>query len=365
MGAARIIQGAGSWVLETDSVSLALTEVGGHMAPVRFLLGERWVSPYSLPGWLPDDADDQPPVMRNLRGDFFCFPFGDSGCPNTPHGDTANAKWQFQTGDARSMSLRLESRVPEAMVEKSIALVDGHTALYIEHRIHGVSGAHSYGHHAVLHLPDQACPVSTSSIHRGEVCPVDLQDEELGQRSKLIPGASVDVLDALPCRGGGTASLSDFSTLISCEEMLMVAQSPGLAWSAVVMDGYVWYSLKRTEDFPETVFWVSHGGRDFSPWDGVHANRLGVEDVCAYFADGSESSAKQPWADSGVRTAREFSPEKVTVLRQIQGVAPLPPDAGGGKVTTIDFVEGGRQIVLHFVNAPKVDVDVDWGYLQS
>ena len=58
------------------------------------------------------------------------------------------------------------------------------------------------------------------------------------------------------------------------------------AWSAVVLDGYVWFSLKNPADFPATMFWLSNGGRTAAPWNGRHVGRIGIEEVCSYFANG-------------------------------------------------------------------------------
>ena len=72
--------------LATDQVELYLTHTGGHLAPVNFHLNGRTVSPYAISPWVDEEiADDMPNLIKVLRGDFFCLPFGvsDHAAPPT------------------------------------------------------------------------------------------------------------------------------------------------------------------------------------------------------------------------------------------------------------------------------------------
>ncbi len=76
------IVGKTSWILRNKSVRVALTQDGGHMAPVTFYLPDGTpVEPYYVSPWgadaLPVPADE--PCIAFIRGDFFCFPFGNGG----------------------------------------------------------------------------------------------------------------------------------------------------------------------------------------------------------------------------------------------------------------------------------------------
>ena len=66
--------------LRSDRVSLAVTETGGHLSDVVFVLpGGRQVSPMHTAPWADEPLpEDTPPILRVLRGDFFCAPFGSS-----------------------------------------------------------------------------------------------------------------------------------------------------------------------------------------------------------------------------------------------------------------------------------------------
>ncbi len=361
------IHGAPSWILETEDVKLAVTRSGGHMAPVSFRLGERWVQPYSLPPWKADDAGVQQHNRSSqvLRGDFFCLPFGSHPCTPHSHGDSANADWTLQWLDETQLRMSLESCFPKASLTKKIHLNPGQTALYIEHEIRGLDGRFSYGHHPILHFPENAPPaeLSMSPWIIGEVVPCDLNDPSIGQRSVLVPGGRVEGLDQLPRRDGGSASLASYPALEGCEEAVMFGHASGdLAWRAVVMDDYVWFSIRRVEDFPCSLLWVSNGGRDASPWNGIHTRRLGVEDICGYAWLDEEAPGAAEWREQGIATGRTFHPNEPVRLRHIQAVADVPADSGA--VCGIEFLPDGGTVRLIFTSGETLSSNIDWKFLK-
>ena len=94
------IHGAPSYTLYTAEVELAVTQTAGHLAPVTFHLPGLEARPYSLSPWTPMQIDQSlPNLLTYLRGDFMCLPFGGQE-KGPPHGDTANAKWDFQNQTA-------------------------------------------------------------------------------------------------------------------------------------------------------------------------------------------------------------------------------------------------------------------------
>ena len=106
----RTVLGQPSWSFESSHVSANLTQVGGHLAPVVFRLGEKTVSPYSVAPWAEETlGPGLPPLLHALRGDFFCAPFGGNGTPwrgerHPPHGEPAGANWRLagiEHADAR------------------------------------------------------------------------------------------------------------------------------------------------------------------------------------------------------------------------------------------------------------------------
>ena len=104
MGKPRLetVLGQPSWSFGSGLVRATLTRRGGHLAPVTFILPSgKAVQPFAVAPWaerkLPHGMPD---LLRALRGDFFCCPFGGNGYPwrwehHPPHGETANGNWSL------------------------------------------------------------------------------------------------------------------------------------------------------------------------------------------------------------------------------------------------------------------------------
>lgn len=362
------IHGADSFVLDFDRVKLAVTAIGGHMAPVIFRLGEREVAPYALAPWLPDEVDTELPVLlKNLRGDFLCLPFG-AQAEGPPHGETANFEWTLLEQTDRSILLHNDPSDVRGSVKKSILLKPGHTALYVEHRIKGVEGAFSYGNHPVLDLsslPNGGGRVTISPFHWGSVYTSLFSDPADGASQALKPGAVFSDLKAVPQDDGGLADLTRYPARPGNDDLVMMASVPvtperPFAWSAVLFDGFVWFSLKNPRDFPCTLFWMSNGGRTAEPWNGRHTGRIGVEEVCSHFADGVEISRQDLLAGVNVPTTREFRRDEPVSLRLIQAVVEVPE--GFGAVVEI-VPDGAGRVTLTDESGVHVTAPVDWEFV--
>lgn len=331
--AATPVHGEPSLAFASDRGRAHLTLRGGMLAPVEFTLADgRVVTPYSLAPWSPADfAADQPPLLQVLRGDFFCFPFGVTpGLPH-PHGATANLAWTPREVARSALTLELRSTSPAVHVVKEVALRDGETNLYQRHRVTVAEpGRYNYGHHPILHVPaGVTAEVRTSAFSFGGVYPGHA-DRPPGERGVLAPGARFASLAAVPRADGGTASLTRYPLRPGHEDIVMLAGfREDFAWTAVTLDGYVWFALRRVRDFPGTLFWMSDGGRDFAPWRGRHTRRLGVEDVCSHYCDGLDLSRRDLLAAEGIATTREFAAGVAVDLPHVQGVVAVPPDFGG------------------------------------
>ena len=98
-----MIDGQPSWRLASAQVEAFVTEMGGHLGPVTFDRKGRRLQPYSVAPWAEERTDPSlPPILKVLRGDFFCLPFGGNATPfgrekHPVHGETANARWQFRS----------------------------------------------------------------------------------------------------------------------------------------------------------------------------------------------------------------------------------------------------------------------------
>lgn len=363
------IHGAPSFLLSSDLVSLHVTRDGGHIAPVEFRLGERTVSPYALAPWRPDEIDsDLPVLLRNLRGDFLCLPFGPQA-DGPPHGETANNEWHLVAETQNSLSLDIEASDILAKVTKTISVRPGQTAIYYEHRISGLDGNFSYGNHPILDISkveEGGARISVSPFRWASVYPEYFSNPSDGAHQALKIGAIFANLSEVPLGDEeGTTDLTRYPARSGTDDLVMMVSEEAtkeqpFAWSAVVMDGYVWFSLKDPSCFPSTMLWLSNGGRSAPPWNSNHTARLGIEDVCSHFCDSIDISRKDLLRNLSIPTTRAFSKDKPVILRNIQAVAATPEGFGSVKSIT---PSGENSVTITDENGRFVHEALDWKFL--
>jgi hypothetical protein len=307
------------------------------LGPLTFRLGDRNIQPFSVAPWAEERADEHPALLRALRGDFFCFPFGANSEPHEGeahpyHGETANERWSFSSSAEGYLKIELETQIRPAKVAKELWLGPHETAVYCRHTISGGAGPMPFGHHAMVKFPSAGL-VSVSDMAFGQVFPDQLEDPKVGGYSSLKEGARFDSLSSVPLANGGMADLSRFPAREGYEDLVMVysAKERDFAWSAVAfpVEGYVWYALKDPRTLSGTILWHSNGGRHYSPWNGRHRGVLGIEDVTAYMHYGLAGSvAENDASRAGLNTYRTFESSTPAVVNYIMGVAAIPPDFG-------------------------------------
>lgn len=357
--------GALSWELRSDLVQAWVTVRGAQIAPVEFDLDGRVVQPYSLAPWAPGGIPGIPPLLDALRGDFLCLPFGAQ--PDGPqHGETASSEWTLADATADSVTLHLEASDIEAVVDKTVSVRPGQTALYQEFLITGLDGYYNYGTHPILDFSNEApgaARISTSAMRWASTNAGRFSDPAAGETQILAENAVFTSLDAIPREDGELLDVSRYPTPSGHEDLVMLVNDPSagpLGWAAASCAGYVWFSLKAVVSFPATLLWISNGGRTQAPWNGVHTSRLGIEDVCSYFADGLEASRANPLQDLGIATVRHFDGGTPVRLRTLQAVAPTPP--GFGRVTEIDTSRPGVVTIVDDAGV-AVTSDIDWEFV--
>ena len=336
-----VLHGQPSWVFSSNTVTAAVTRLGGHLAPVTFRLGSKKVAPFSVAPWAEESLDpDIPPILRVLRGDFFCSPFGaeerpDRGRKLPPHGETANAPWKFESlkrdlaGVCLHLSLQMRSR--SGRVDKFLRLNHGETAIYSRHVLAGMRGMMTLGHHATLRFPDkeQSGRISTSRLRAGWTSPRFFEDPAQGGYNSLKPSALFRRLDRVPLAQGGYTDLGRYPARRGFEDIVQIVHqdSPVFAWTAVAFpqEGYVWFSLKDPRVLQSSVFWMSNGGRHYAPWNGRHVNVMGLEDVTSYFPLGVSAGQKpNPVSRRGFRTVVLLNQKNPMCVNYIMAVAAIP-----------------------------------------
>jgi len=377
--ALRKVASQPSWVIRSPDVELAVTQLGGQMAPVKFYRSSvRAIQPYYICPWHGEGRKIDEPVLASLRGDFFCLPFGANaaacaGERHRVHGEPAGAKWSLvsakNSGGVTSITLRMRTKVRPGTVTKRLSLVDGQNVVYCRHELEGFSGRMPLGHHATLAMPDQerSVLVATSPIRYGRTNAVQTGDPATGEYSCLAVGKKFRSLSRVPLIWSEPAfdDLSSFPARTGFTDLLAVFNKPGIfpAWTAATFtrQGFVWFSLKDAAVQPTTLLWVSNRGRHTPPWDG--RNRcLGLEDVCGFFAEGLKDSVRaNVLSKDGIATAVKFSPKRPTAVNYIQGVVKVP--RGFARVASARFTPG--KVTFRSVTGAEVTVPVNHEFLRT
>jgi len=376
--ALKTVLGQPSYQIATKEVKVAVTQIGGHLGPVTFLLGKRAVKPFSVAPWHAEKLPSgTPSILRVLRGDFFCLPFGGNektfrGEQHPAHGETANNRWRFvastRTKSEVTLRLSMRTKIRSSLIEKRILLVPGQTVIYQEHIINGMSGPMSMGHHATLKFPDQvgAARISTSAlIHRQVYVEPTESPERLGY-SILKPGAVFDDLQSVPTITGEFADLSRYPARRGFEDIAILVADPKLsvAWTAVafVDEGYVWFSLRDPRVLVSTLLWMSNGGRHYPPWSSRHINVMGLEDITSFFHSGlAESAAPNPLSKRGLKTHHVLNSKDPFSVRYIMGLAAIPKRFG----RVCDIVVNEKSVTLVGATGLKVSTPANTRFLQG
>jgi hypothetical protein len=367
-----------SWRIASSHVEAFVSVAGGHLAPVTFDRGGRRIRPYHIAPWSGEEHTPAlPPILRVLRGDFFCMPFGGNDTPyrgerHPIHGETSNKQWAFhcrqRSAGRTTLHLRMQTRTRKATVDKYVSVIDGHNAVYCRDVIGGMSGLMSYGHHAMLRFNDKGAPgnISTSPFICGRVSPKPLEQPADRGYSILQPDAEFNSLSRVPTSDGQTTDLSSYPARQGYEDIAMIASRPGVkvAWTAATFpeQRYVWFALKDPKVLPCTLMWSSNGGRHYPPWNGRHVGVLGLEEVMSYFHYGlSQSARKNPFNASGIPTVVRLKPSHPHVVNYITAIATVP--RGFKRVKQISTHKDGVQLLSSTDH--RIDVPLDTAFLHQ
>jgi hypothetical protein len=337
----RTIHGAPSWRIANDVVEGWLTCDGGHLGPVQFKTPHGRIQPFSVAPWLPAEiGSDLPGVLRNLRGDFFCMPFGGNTKPwkgrqYPVHGLTSEARWRFvshsKSRDGAELAVKMRTDSRAGLITKRVRLILGQTVLYCSHEIEGMEGRMCMGHHAMLRIPDRegAAHLACSKFRFGQVRPVQFEDPQLRGYSSLRQGATFRHLRRVPRDVGGYADLTRYPARGGFEDLVLLATHPanGLSWFAVTFpeERYLWFALKNPAQLASTILWHSNGGRHYPPWSGRHRPVLGVEDITGFFDLGLAASAKKnSLSRRKIPTTINLSRDRILRIPYVMGVTAIP-----------------------------------------
>ncbi|MXU65734.1 aldose epimerase family protein [Oceanomicrobium pacificus] len=302
------------WQFDWDRLSGEVQALGGMAGPVHFDLGTRRIQPFAIAPWGDDPLDRRntlPPILRRLRGEWPCVPFGmpelrtdlpdrwraglDPGLhpvDRWPHGFGANHLWHRLAGPSERLTIGIDYPADHAVKRLERSLSEGpdgalDIGLTVEMRRDALL---PLGLHPVFRLPDEAGAgqLDIPSAVRVHSFPLPVEPG----RSVLQPGQAADGLGRLALEAGGHADMSRLPLPVPTEELLLVDLTEGHVELCNISEGYRVILTWDVSLFPSCLLWVSTGGRTDYPWNG-RFNAIGIEPVAAPF-DLGEIMARNP-----------------------------------------------------------------------
>lgn len=323
--------------------SLTVQRLGGMLAPVTFILGDgRQVCPMHIAPWADEPGSiELPGILRRLRGEWPCVPFGYTVPPDgfppdwtavtgpaapdeEAHGFSANHDWQWQ--ECQDGALRLAMDYPEdspvRRVERVVASDPDAPAVDLEFTIHVRRPCRlPIGLHPVFRLPTRpgGAELRPGEFNHGRTYPGTVEPAA----PLFAQDKTFDSLSHVPRRQGEDMDASKLPLALNTEELVQLNG----------VDGH--FSLDNHEEsyrvslswdpahFPSVLLWFSNRGRGMVPWNGRHV-AIGIEPVCSPFGLGpSTALADNPIARAGTPTALAFNPEEPFVTRYRIEAGPL------------------------------------------
>jgi hypothetical protein len=314
---------------------LAVQSLGAMLAPVTFILADgRQISPMQVAPWAEEPGmEGLPGILRKLRGEWPCVPFGYSVSPEgfapewvpallpgergeEVHGYCSNYAWQWDEAPLGSLRLSLDypSTSPVKRVTRAITPDPAAPAVDIEFGIEVRRDCRlPIGLHPVFRLP---------AIAGGARLEPGRFDHGLTYPGTVEPSAPVfaenrrfDDLAAIPLRNGGTIDARRLPLAPDSEELLQLNGIDGTAALANEAEGYRVRLTWQKEHFPSLLLWISNRGRKMAPWNGRHV-AIGIEPICSPFGLGPATAlADNPIAHSGTPTALDFRKDRPFVTR--------------------------------------------------
>lgn len=305
------------------------------------------IKPLHTAPWALDPVevfDDISLVEQKLSGDFFCAPFGGGG--DTPiHGHTANGHWSplpltddGASDDAISAAYQLREKVNGAVVTKRFELHSGDPLLYQRHQFQGGEGHLPIGHHAMICVPGGAS--LSFSEKQFAATPAQAPEPEASRGTSLLKyPQKIDGFGPLETRSGEPVDISNYPIAENHEDLVIMADPPSarLGWTTALAqrDGFLFFSIKDATLLPETLLWMSNGGRSYAPWLSRHRYVLGIEEVStSCHSNGSLASAAER-SPYGLLQGLTLSTDCVATINYAFGA--IEPPSGWTKISDIQI----------------------------
>jgi hypothetical protein len=329
------------WTLSSSSIDAQVIASGAMLGPVSFRLPSgRVVEPLKVAPWSGRrEAAGLPAVMRYLRGEFACVPFGAPAPSATVseewrrlhrhepafvevHGPAANATWTLVEVSSHHVHVALDypAEHPIARVERRVQLDDVYTQIAFTLELFPRRDCSlAVGVHPVFELGEQSGETDLELPFRfGRTFPGDYAPG----MSRLAHGARFTSLAAVPKRDGTALDLSRHPLPFAAEEVVQLCDAQGWARLRRPSAGYAVSLFWDKQHFPSVVLGVANAGRAAPPFDSSW-RALYLEPVAAAFGIGSTigSNPHNPIAIEGVATAlklRESVPWRTSYRMSVE-----------------------------------------------
>jgi hypothetical protein len=321
---------------------VSVQALGGMVGPSVFVLPDgRQISPLHIAPWANELLDEATPgILRKLRGEWPCIPFGSDadrpaarGWPastamptvdTSQHGFAANREWRLLDGDAEHLELAIAYPAdhPIAELRRRIRPDPEAPALDFELMVTPRRDcALPIGLHPVFRLPrePEAMRIEIDGASGAQTYPGDPDASSI-----FAPDQYAEDWHAIRLRDGSMMDPGLVPFRQHTEEVLQLLHGAGRVALWNIAEGYRVRLNWERQHFPSLMLWFSNFGRQGAPWSGRHL-ALGVEPICAALDLGPQISAQpNPIAARGVGTTHRFTAGEPFVTRYRIAVEEAP-----------------------------------------
>lgn len=296
-----------------------MQSLGAMLAPVDFTLSSgKIVSPLHIAPWSNEpNLEGYPAIIRGLRGEWPCVPFGitpievssdetsplNKGSEEYPHGYGANHYWDLSSIKPEQIAAQIQypTKSDIHQLKRTVTGVKDQARLEINLSIkarHDISIP--IGLHPTFRLPStiggmQLIPSAYDQIW---TYPAELEANRLFEGNKCYSN-----LSAIPAIDGSIIDASRVPFKDKCEEILLLTGIDGKFTLENLEEGYRVVLKWNKNHFPSLMIWISNLGRCEEPWNGRNLC-VGIEPICSVFDFGTNVSNKPSiFSKDGNRTA--------------------------------------------------------------
>ena len=355
----RHIDGQASFCVENQEVAITTTVQSGCTMPY-FKLDGREICPYWTAPWWKDGAYlDGNNILSVLRGNFICVARKEDN-NNPEHGWCCASPWEAVEAVSQADEARLELRFQEpygGTIRKTLRAVAGQKAVYETNLLSGFAGNYSISNHPCVRLASKAENGYVAFSEPDSLCTPRffLETPEGGGYMLLARDEAIADYHSVRSIYGDTLDLAYHPAKPGTFELLGAFHRQQFVYAAYLNreEGYLYYQIKSTRDFPYIMLWMFSGGRHYAPWNGTQSPTLGIGDCADYPA-----FLKNPGQYNTFVTLR---PEQSYRFRQIYGVAALPE--GMTKIESVQFEADGATFLGN--DGKRVFAPFDWSFLKD